>query len=255
MKLFEPITVGGMELKNRIMFPPMVSKRAAGQTGFMTKDLKDFYVSIARGGVGSLVVEMTFIWPPQITLLGLHHDGCIPGLKAMVDEIHSESDAKVMIQIGDHLPGLLNIDEVPAEMFEAFVGSFMAAAGRAKQAGFDGIEVHGAHGYFLAASLSHRNQRKDEYGKNLEGRMRLIMQTIQGCRKVCGDDYPIGVRINADEFIVGGNTLHQTRRIAPKLAEQGVAYISLSVGGKKSGCLACDGYHPEFSISKTGPMG
>ncbi|MBW1900609.1 MAG: NADH:flavin oxidoreductase [Deltaproteobacteria bacterium] len=232
MKLFEPINVSSMELKNRIMFPPMVSKRAAGQTGFVTEDLIDLYVSIAKGGAGIVVLEFASIWPPQMTLLGIHHDACIPGLKALVDAVHSQSDAKIVIQVGDHLPGMVNIEEVPTEMFEAFTGSFMAAAGRAKLAGFDGIEIHGAHGYFLAASLSHRNRRKDEYGKNLEGRMRLITQTIQGCKQVCGDDYPIGVRINADEFIVGGNTLHQTRRIAAKLAELGVAYISLSVGGK-----------------------
>ena len=66
MKLFEPINVGGMELKNRIMFPPMVSKRPAGQTGFVTEDLIDLYVSIVKGGVGILVVEFTSIWPPQI---------------------------------------------------------------------------------------------------------------------------------------------------------------------------------------------
>ncbi len=232
MKLFEPINVGGMEIKNRIMFPPMVSKRPAGQTGFVTKDLIDLSVNIAKGGVGIFVLEFTSIWPPQITLLGIHHDGCIPGLKALVDAIHAESDAKVIIQIGDHLPGMLNIDEVPHEMFGAFVHSFMEAAVRAKKAGFDGIEIHGAHGYFIAASLSHRNNRKDEYGKNLEGRMRLVTEVFRGCKKACGDDYPVGVRINADEFIVGGNTLHQTRRIAPRLAELGAAYISLSVGGK-----------------------
>ena len=143
MKLFEPINIGGMELKNRIMFPPMVSKRAAGQTGFVTEDIIDLYLKVAKGGVGAVVVEFTSIWPPQMTLLGIHNDACIPGLKALVDAVHAETDAKILIQIGDHLPGMVNIDEVPPEMFEAFVGSFMAAAARAKQAGFDGIEVHG----------------------------------------------------------------------------------------------------------------
>ena len=253
MKLFEPINVGGLEVKNRIMFPPMVSKRPAGQTGFMTKDLIDLSVSIAKGGVGIFVLEFTSIWPPQITLLGIHHDGCIPGLRALTDAVHAQSDAKIFIQIGDHLPGLLNIDEVPIEMFYAFIESFKLAAVRAKKAGFDGIELHGAHGYFLAASLSNRNSRKDDYGKNLDGRMKLIMDVFHACKEVCGKDYPIAVRMNADEFIVGGNTLHQTRRIAPKLAEMGAAYISLSVGGKNQ-----DAWHVmdtilSFPYPKPGP--
>jgi len=243
MKLFEPITVGGIELKNRIMYPPTVSKRADWMTGFVTEDMKDFYLKVAKGGAGIVVVEMTFLWPPIAGLLGIHHDGCIPGLKEMVDQIHAETDAKVFIQIGDHLPGMINTEDMRIEMIEGFVAAFKDAAVRAKKAGFDGIEVHGAHSYVLASFLSHRNSRKDEYGKTLDGRMKLIVRVIEECRNACGKDYPIGVRINGDEFLVGGNTLHQTRRIAPRLAALDIAYLSISVGGKNQ-----DAWHVTDSI-------
>jgi 2,4-dienoyl-CoA reductase-like NADH-dependent reductase (Old Yellow Enzyme family) len=230
MKLFEPAKISGMELKNRIIFPPMVSRRA-DLSGYVTEDMKKFYVSIARGGVGLLVIEATYTYGIP-TILGLYDDQHIPGFKAMVDQIHSETDTKVTIQINEALPRIVNVEEVTLEHIERFYDRYVKTAVRAKKAGFDGVEIHGAHCYIIASFLSLRNKRKDEYGKTLDGRMKLLRTVFLRIKDECGKDFPVGVRIDGDECIVGGNTLQQTTKIAAKLAEWGLAYLSISAGGK-----------------------
>lgn len=212
MKLFERINVSGMELKNRIVFPPMVTRRA-DMGSFMTEDLKKFYLGIAKGGVGLLIVEATYTYGPYPTILGLYDDEHIAGFKAMVDEIHSKTDTKVTVQINDALPYITEVEELTNEQIEWFYDRYVKVAVRAKKAGFDGVEVHGAHCYTIANFLSLRNKRKDEYGKTLDGRMKLIKTVILKIREACGKGFPIGVRINGDEFIVGGNTLEQSTKI------------------------------------------
>jgi len=230
MKLFEPVNISGMELRNRIVFPPMITRRADLRS-FVTEDMKNLYLRIARGGVGLLVIEATYTYGIP-TILGLYDDEHIPGFKAMVDQIHSETDTKVTIQINEALPRIVNVEEVTIEQIERFYDRYIKAAVRAKKAGFDGVEIHGAHCYIIASFLSLRNRRKDEYGRTLDGRMRLLNTVFLRIREECGKDFPIGLRIDGDEFIVGGNTLQQTTKIAAKLAEWGLAYLSISAGGK-----------------------
>jgi 2,4-dienoyl-CoA reductase-like NADH-dependent reductase (Old Yellow Enzyme family) len=230
MKLFEPVKISGMELKNRIVFPPMISRRA-DLSSFVTEDMKKFYLRIAKGGVGLLEIEATYTYGIP-TILGLYDDEHIRSFKAMVDQIHSESDAKVTIQINEALPRIVNVEEVTLEHIDRFYDRYVKTAVRAKKAGFDGVEIHGAHCYFIASFLSMRNKRKDEYGRTLDGRMKLLHTVFLRIREECGKDFPIGVRIDGDEFIVGGNTLQQTTKIAAKLAEWGLAYLSISAGGK-----------------------
>jgi dimethylglycine catabolism A len=252
MKLFEKINVGGLELKNRIMFPPMVTRRGDFEN-FVTEDCKKFYVNLAKGGVGSLVIEMTSVSKTLPLLLGLYTDEHTAGFKEMTDEIHSSSDAKIFIQLGDSLPPLLNVEEIPLEMIDYFCHNLTAASVRAKDAGFDGIELHGAHGYILSSFLSLRNKRKDEYGKNSEGRIKLTKKVLKGVKDACGKEFPVGIRINGDDFIVGGNTLKQTKIIAKELVKEGIAYLSISAGAKMQ-----DAWHPEenqslYPYPKPGP--
>ncbi len=236
MKLFESITVGGVELKNKIVFPPTVTMRA-DMEGHVTEDMKNFYLRIAKGGAGLVLMEATFV-TRQPRLLGIYDESCVPRLKDLVDRVHSETDAKIGIQLCEYNPGPIDIDEIPIELIEYYNYNFINAAVRAKEIGFDFVEIHAAHGVLISNLLSLRNKRKDEYGKNLEGRMKLLKSVITGCMEQCDDYFPVGVRINGDEFIVGGNTIQQTTKIAPKLAELGIAYLSVSAGAKHH-----DGWH------------
>ena len=138
----------------------------------------------------------------------------ISGFKNLVKEIHKKSDTKVFIQIGDHLPGMVNVDEVPVQFIDAFVSDFKKAAVRVKKAGFDGIEIHSAHSYFLASFLSLRNKRKDEYGKNFKGRMKLLKRVVSGVKDgIPRKPDPAGainiakeMSLPVDKFIYTGDT-------------------------------------------------
>ncbi|HLA28203.1 MAG TPA: NADH:flavin oxidoreductase [Syntrophales bacterium] len=231
MKLFEPIKVGDLDFKNRVIFAPMISRRADMQS-FVSEDSKKLYLKIAKGGVAMLVIEATNVTMAVPSFLSLCDDVYIPKLKEMMDEIHSETDCKVFVQVYDPLPGYLGVEDVPVPMIQSFVDSMIMAAARGQKAGCDGVEIHAAHAYWLSCFISLRNKRKDEYGQSLEGRMKILTDIILGVQGKCGKDYPLGVRIDADEFLVGGNTLLQTTKIAPRLAELDIAYLSISAGGK-----------------------
>jgi 2,4-dienoyl-CoA reductase-like NADH-dependent reductase (Old Yellow Enzyme family) len=103
------------------------------------------------------------------------------------------------------------------------------------------VELHFAHAYTLSSFLSRYNHRKDEYGGNLENRLRLAIEVVQAARKAVGEDIVLGARLNGDEFTLGGNTLEQTRKIALRLAELGLDYLSISAGGKFEDALHKEG--------------
>jgi 2,4-dienoyl-CoA reductase (NADPH2) len=124
------------------------------------------------------------------------------------------------------------VHDVPLEQIQKTVNYFEAGAVRAREVGFDAVEIHAAHGYTLAAFLSLINERQDEYGGNLSGRMKLATDVYDLMRRGLGNDYPIGIRFCGDEFIIRGNTLQQTRSIARRLAEMGLDYLSVSAGGR-----------------------
>jgi hypothetical protein len=119
----------------------------------------------------------------------------------------------------------------PAEI-DQIVEQFGDAVARAREAGFDGAELHSAHAYTLASFVSRRNPRDDDYGKTLEGRLRLIGRVMHNVRRKVGADFPVGVRMNAEEFIRGGYTIEEGKLIALRHAQLGCDYVSLSVGGK-----------------------
>jgi len=124
------------------------------------------------------------------------------------------------------------IDLLDHAAIDLIVEQFGDAVARAREAGFDGAELHSAHAYTLSSFLSRRNPREDEYGASLEGRLKLIGRVMAEVRRKVGDDFPVGVRINAEEFIRGGYTVGEGRLIALRHAQLGCDYVSLSVGGK-----------------------
>jgi 2,4-dienoyl-CoA reductase-like NADH-dependent reductase (Old Yellow Enzyme family) len=178
MKTFEPLNVGGMVLSNRIMVPAMVT-RLSGEDGLVNQDIIDRYVRYAQGGVGLIVVEAMAVHHAKSgPLLRISDDNFVPGLADLVRRIHDTSASKVVPQIIHFLKVARSswrqtVDMLSLDDIERIVEEFGDAVARARDAGFDGAELHSAHAYTLASFMSRTNPRKDEYGgETLEGRLR-----------------------------------------------------------------------------------
>ncbi|MBI4275942.1 MAG: NADH:flavin oxidoreductase [Rhizobiales bacterium] len=250
MKLFEPLNIAGMAIPNRIMVPAMVT-RLSGDDGFVNQDIRERYVRYAQGGVGLIVVEAMAVHDAKSgPLLRISDDKYIPGLADLVRRIHDSSDAKVVPQIIHFLKVAKSgwrqtVDMLSHVDIDRIVEEFGNAVVRARQAGFDGAELHSAHAYTLASFLSRTNPRTDEYGgQALEGRLQLIGRIFETIRKKTGGDFPVGVRFLADEFIKDGYTVCDAKVIGLRLAELGAAYLSLSVGGKFEDAIHVPGHVP-----------
>jgi 2,4-dienoyl-CoA reductase-like NADH-dependent reductase (Old Yellow Enzyme family) len=238
MKLFEPLAIKGMVLPNRIMVPAMVT-RMADEAGWVTPDIVNRYVRYAQGGAGLIILEAIAVHHSKAgQLLRISDDQFLPSLTDLARRVHDASDSKFVPQIIHFLKVSLSgwrqtVEMLSLEDIDRIVEQFGDAVRRARQAGFDGAELHSAHAYTLASFLSRRNGRTDEYsGGTLEGRLRLIGRVMENVRRKVGDDFPVGIRFNADEFIKDGYTIGDARLIALRLAQLGFDYLSLSVGGK-----------------------
>lgn len=207
------------------------------EEGFVTPEMTDFFLKRAKGGLSMIIFGAVAVNPRRLPAqMRLSDDKFIPGVTELVDRIHSESGAKVCAQLYDWLKFARrwkqDIHDMTLEDINQCIDNHEKAAERALKAGFDAIEIHAAHGYVIASFLSLRNKRKDDYGGNFKARMKLFVQVYDKVRAVVGPDYPLGVRINGDDFIVGGNSLKHSRRIALELCKMGFAYVSITAGGK-----------------------
>jgi 2,4-dienoyl-CoA reductase-like NADH-dependent reductase (Old Yellow Enzyme family)/thioredoxin reductase len=255
--LFRPLKIRSMELKNRVVMAPMVTNYAT-KDGAVTGRLIDYIVARAWGGVGLIEAEASYVRPDGRALanqLGIYKDGLVPGLRELTRLIH-EGDTKIALQIhhagrqttraitgvqpvapsplADPSTGSLP-RELAVEEIHELRGAFIQAARRAREAGFDAVEVHGAHGYLITQFLSpFSNRRADEYGGNMEGRLRFAVEIVRGIRQAVGDDFPILFRLSADEYVLGGLDLPQSQAIAAALQEAGVDAFSVSAGNYAS---------------------
>ena len=251
--LFSPITINGMTLKNRAVMPPM-------GTGYGNSDntisdrLVAYLARRAQGGTGLIITEICAIDPRGKGFpneVGVWNDAFITGLARIPEELHKYG-AKVALQL--HHAGRETFEAVTGAMPEApsaipsviqgqpceamslervaqVIGAFAKAAGRAKAAGFDAVELHGAHGYLLNQFLSpFSNKREDEYGGSDESRMRFILEIITAVRKVVGPGFPVWIRVSADELVRGGYDLDFMQKFAPKMVAAGIDAIHCSVG-------------------------
>ncbi len=253
MKLFEPTRIGTMELKNRLVGAAMNS-RLAEPGGYVSQRIVNHYVRRAQGGVGLIVVAdggVSLIHVNGHTQLRIADDSFIPGLAKLARGM-KENGAKTAIQLQHagwrtgRWVGLsqavgptaltsrelveatraLTVDEI-----KVVVRQFAQAARRAREAGFDSVEIHGGHGYLVSLFLSpYTNWRQDEYGGDMQRRARLSLEIVTAIRQEVGRDYPIIFRISADEFVEGGLTLRETGVISQWLEEAGVDCISVSGG-------------------------
>ena len=237
-KLFSPVQFGTLTVPNRLQRTSQVSGLAT-EDGHVTPELTRRYQREAQGGVGSLVVEAAVVNPSRSSFnLRISDDSFVPELKEMVAAIrHSNPLAVVGLQIMHFLKisksgWRQRVSDFPPEEIAVIVDQHVQGARRAVEAGFDFIELHMAHAYTLSSFLSLSNDRTDAYGGSLNNRMTLPMEVYRAVRQEVGDAYPLGVRINGEDFTVKGTTLLQSTQIAKRLAELGADYISVSGGSR-----------------------
>lgn len=254
MKLFEPIEIGGMKIKNRIVLP-------AGETNYhspeggVTERLLDFYRERAKGGVGFAVVGIAKIEPYFFGGLAIYEDRFIPEL-AKIAEVFHEFNVPCAVQLWH--PGRYEISldpdrvpvapspipppvfsrKIPKELTKEEIlkieEEFAKAALRAKKAGFDAVELIGSAGYLISQFFSPAtNKRTDEYGGSVENRTRFAVEIIERIKEMCGK-FPVMIRIPGDEFIEGGNTVREMKIIAKILEDAGVCAINVMAGWHES---------------------
>ncbi len=235
--LFQPFPINGVTLPNRIVVPAMVT-RLSGEDGAINADITDRYVRFAKGGAGLIVVEAMAVHTAKSgPLLRICGDEFKPGLTELAKRVHGAGPSKVVPQIIHFLKIARSgwrqlVGDLTKEEIRDIVTAYGAAARRARECGYDGVELHMAHAYTLSSFLSAKNNRKDEYGGSLANRMRLMGEVIEEVRRQVGRDFMLGVRFDGEECIKGGYSVPDSRAIALRMAQLTMDYISVSAGGK-----------------------
>ncbi len=253
------ISINQLVLPNRLVMPPMATMKAEAD-GAVTPKLCEYYSEKTEGGyIGLVITEHSFISPEGKASKGqlsIANDTDIAGLQNLVDSIH-RNQTKVMAQIshagGAAIPLITGREalgasavpmpgrnsrqtEIPKEMSHTdiakVVDDFVHAALRAKRAGFDGVEIHSAHGYLLNQFFSPiTNKRDDEYnGNTLSGRIKLHLEIIHAVRNAVGQDYPIALRLGACDYMSGGSTIEDSVIAAKEFERAGVDLLDISGG-------------------------
>jgi 2,4-dienoyl-CoA reductase-like NADH-dependent reductase (Old Yellow Enzyme family) len=259
-KLFEESSINRMVLKNRFVRAATWEGLATIQ-GEATPKLIEMMASLAKGGVGLIISSHSYVsqegqgTPWQ---LGIYDDKLIPKLQEMVSAVH-ENSGKIIMQLAHAglyaevdltgQPALAvsapddfheeNIKTVTPEEIHRLVSSYAQAAKRVQEAGFDGLEIHSGHGYFLSQFLSPAyNKRNDEYGGSIENRTRIHLQIYDAIREVVGVDYPILIKMNCADFIENGLTIDDSLQAAKLFADAGFDAIEISGGIVRTGKLS-----------------
>jgi 2,4-dienoyl-CoA reductase-like NADH-dependent reductase (Old Yellow Enzyme family)/thioredoxin reductase len=255
-KLFEPLKIKNITLKNRLVMSAACTEYGT-RDGYVTDRMINYYAERAKGETGLIFIEVANpIYPSGKVLvhhLSINDDKYIPGLKKLTDALHHYGAATILqishagrqttskvsgqqpLAPSGLLPKVSMYWEVPREMtldeIKSIPPAFGEATERAKKAGFDGIELHFAHGYLMTSFISpYTNKRTDEYGGSLENRMRLPLETLRACAAFAGDDFLIAVRMNGDDYVEGGVTLDEAKVIAKMLVDNGTDIVSVSAG-------------------------
>jgi len=267
--LLKPIKIKSMELKNRVVMPPMGT--ALGNDDSTVSEANLAYIKRrAQSGAGLIITEITEVHPLGCAAprcLGVWDDKFIPGLSKLADVVHAQG-SKIAMQL--HHTGRENYlllrkkkaigpSAIPSFIFgflgpplemtlddiQETIAAFGDAAIRAKTAGFDAVELHGAHGYLLMQFLSaHSNQRTDKYGGDFKARARFMIECLQDVRKKVGKNFPLSIRVSGEECIKDGYTISDIQTIIPDLVKAGADMINVSFGTHGS---------PEVNIDTPNP--
>ena len=255
--LFSSFTIGNLRLRNRILMAAM-GNNFSHPDGTVSDRAIAYYAARALGGAGLIITETS-----PVSLPGRHRtrgicaydDSFLPGLQRLTDAVHGQGGAMALQlhhagRLAD--PGITGVPAqapspiartvggpVPKEMspdeIEVTIADFAAAALRAKRAGFDAVEVHGAHGYLIHQFLSPRlNHRKDSYGGSAENRGRLALEVLRRVRKEVGKAFPVIFRLSVQEYIEGGYPLEEAVDWAIEAERAGASALHISGGTTES---------------------
>ncbi len=258
--LFESSKINKMEIRNRFV-RSATWEGMASEDGACTSQLLRLTTDLAKGGVGLIISSHAYVrkdgqaGPWQ---LGVYTDELVAGLKDMTRAVH-DNGSRILLQIAhagffanDKLIGKapLALSQVPEfsksprqvmseEEIGNLVKAFGQAAKRAMNAGFDGVQIHAAHGYLLSQSLSPAfNKREDSYGGSIENRCRFLLEVLAEVRSIVGTDFPVLVKLNSEDCVEGGLTLKDSLQVGKMLQERGIDAIELSGGTFLSGVLS-----------------
>lgn len=236
-KLEEPIEICGKLLKNRIVVPPMADFGATKEDGLINSRHIQHYCSLAEGGAGLIIIEacaVSKMHEPRHTLR-LYEDNCIWGLHQLAEAM-KHNDTVILVQLINTGLAIMpenDLSEISKERLMYFQEDFITAAVRCQKAGFDGVELHAAHGFFLNEIIE-RNNRDDEYGGCFDGRFRFIKDVISGIKAVCGTKFIVSVRF-------GNAYLDELKKEAAAIENSGADLLDVSYG-----CKAPFGLPKEF---------
>lgn len=250
--LFAPVRIGNLESRNRFV-RSATWEGLADDDGLATSALAETLGALARGGVGVVIPGHAYVekrgqaGPRQ---LGIHDDACLPGLRTLADAVHA-GGGRIVAQLA-HAGGLAYtpatgqpgitatpferdgfppMREMTAADIEALAAAWASAALRAVRAGFDGVQVHGAHGYLLSQFLSPvRNKRADRFGGGLENRMRPLLMAVRAVREAVGPTFPVWVKLNNSDFMDGGFGVDDMLETARQALTAGVEAVEMSGG-------------------------
>lgn len=251
-KLFDKTSINGMNLSNRFV-RSATHEALANTDGTCTDALIKMMENLAEGNVGLIISGHTFVSPEGragALQAGIHSDEMIPGLKKMADAVHAKN-GKIICQIahaGAHAdfkssgldvfgPSEIKKNEkticreITGDDIKRLVSAFGDAALRAKKAGFDGVQIHSAHGYMLSQFLSPRsNKRTDSYGGCIENRARFLVEVLENIRSKTGRDFPVIAKINSEDFTENGLNLDDMLAVSGMLEAGGADAIEMSGG-------------------------
>jgi len=247
----KPMKIGNLEIKNR--FVRSATYEGMAHEGIVTDKHVELYKNLAEGGVGLIITGYAYVQKSGMAfeeMMGADNDELISDLRRIADIVHGHSkDCKIALQIahcGRQSRALENtlapsavlekaINKMPKEMskeeIKETIEAFAQGVRRAKEAGFDAVQLHGAHGYLISEFFSpYTNKRTDDYGGSTENRFRFVEEIYNRSVGLVGKDFPILIKINGDDFLDGGITIEESKKIAVKLSQLGFAAIEVSGG-------------------------
>jgi len=281
--LFSPLRIGPVEVPNRICHVP-TDISSANADGSVNQRVITYHEQVAKGGCGLIIVGASTpdraAGRPTVTCISIDEDPLIPGLSELAEAMHRHGarcavqvqlpgrqaawPRKGLVSASDQivdLPGSAGHEVIYAEalaqgksiramtaeeIYEA-VEKFAEGAWRVQQAGFDCVELHGAHGYLIAQFMSpYVNKRNDRFGGSFINRMRFVLEIVARIKHKCGRDFPVGVRYSGEEWVEGARTLPESVEIAQLLEAHGVAFVDISAGIFESpGAVMDPMYYPQ----------
>jgi len=251
--LFTPGKIGNLDIPNRIVRSATAERMADNRDGRPRPQLKDLWVGLARGGTGLIITGHMYVHPtgkchPEMT--GIYTDNLVPGLAEIVAAVHA-AGGKIAAQINhggmqcaqDTVDGTLSASDINEDFLrqpargmtvteiEMIIEAYAQAARRAKEAGFDAVQLHGAHGYLINQFVSpFVNKRTDEWGGDLVGRTRFLQEVVNAVRAQVGPDYPVFIKFGMEDGVEGGLTKGEGAQVVAMLKEMGLDAVEISGG-------------------------